>query len=122
MFGSGTYNYENFRKSELLKLMQGRFRGPKPGDRAPDFKARTLDGEKNKLSSFRGDKNIVLTFGSATCPMTAGSIGGMNELYGNYRDEDVEFPGVRARSSPRRKTCRPRLLRQQGGSHRASAR
>ena len=91
MFGSGTYNYQNFRKSELLKLMQGRFRGPKPGDRAPDFKTRTLDGDKIKLSSFRGDKNVVLTFGSATCPMTAGSIGGINELYDNYQDQDVEF-------------------------------
>jgi peroxiredoxin len=91
MFGSAKYNYESFRKGELLKLMQGRFRGPKPGDRAPDFKARTLDDEKIKLSSFRGDKNVVLTFGSVTCPMTAGSIAGLNDLYQDYRDEDVEF-------------------------------
>jgi alkyl hydroperoxide reductase subunit AhpC len=91
MFGSARYNYENFRKSELLMLMQGRFRGPKPGERAPDFKARTLDGEKIKLSDFRGEKNIVLTFGSVTCPMTAGSIRGMNELYDDYRHHDVEF-------------------------------
>ena len=91
MFGSATYNYESFQKSELLKLMTGKFRGPKPGERAPDFKARTLDGDKIKVSDFRGEKNVVLTFGSVSCPMTAGSIGGMNDLYEDYREEDVEF-------------------------------
>lgn len=91
MFGSAKYNYESFRKGELLKLMQGRFRGPKPGDRAPDFKVRTLEGEKVKLSDFRGEKNVILTFGSVTCPMTAGSISGLNDLYEDFRDEDVEF-------------------------------
>ncbi len=91
MFGSGKYNYEHFKKSELLKLMAGRFRGPQPGDRAPEFKARTLDGDKIKLSDYRDEKNVVLTFGSVTCPMTAGSIGVMNELYEDYRDGDVVF-------------------------------
>ena len=91
MFGSAHYNYESFQKSELLKLMTGKFRGPKPGERAPDFKARSLDGDKIKLSDFRGEKNVVLTFGSVSCPMTAGSIGGLNDLYEDYRDEDVEF-------------------------------
>ena len=91
MFGSTKYNYESFQKSELLKLMTGKFRGPKPGERAPDFKARTLDGDKIKLSDFRAEANVVLTFGSATCPMTAGSIGGMNDLYEDYRADDVEF-------------------------------
>ncbi len=91
MFGSARYNYESFQKSELLKLMTGKFRGPKPGERAPDFKARTLEGDKIKLSDFRGDKNVVLTFGSVTCPMTAGSIRGMNGIYDDYRDQDVEF-------------------------------
>lgn len=91
MFGSAKYNYEHFKKSELLKMMSGRFRGPKPGDRAPDFKGRTLDGDKIKLSDFRDEKNVVLTFGSVTCPMTAGSIGGMNELYEDYGDREVEF-------------------------------
>lgn len=91
MFGSAKYNYESFKKSELLKLMAGKFRGPKPGERAPNFKARTLDDDTVKLSDFRGDKNVVLTFGSVSCPMTAGSIRGMNDLYEDYRDDDVEF-------------------------------
>ena len=99
MFGSAHYNYESFQKSELLKLMTGKFRGPKPGERAPDFKARTLDGDKIKLSDFQGDKNVVLTFGSVSCPMTAGSIGGMNDLYDDYRDEDVEFLLIYAREA-----------------------
>jgi peroxiredoxin len=64
---------------------------PAPGERAPDFELRTLEGDKVKLSDFRDEKNMVLTFGSATCPMTAGSIRGMNDLYKEYRDRDVEF-------------------------------
>ena len=34
----------------------------KEGNKAPDFTAIDQDGEKVKLSSFRGDKNIVLYF------------------------------------------------------------
>ena len=34
----------------------------KEGNKAPDFTAIDQDGEKVKLSSFRGDKNVVLYF------------------------------------------------------------
>src|SRR5579863_3911705 len=95
MFGlTGDYNYEQFTKAMLMKDMVAsrNFNGaPRPGERAADFELRTLEGDKVKLGDFRGEKNVVLTFGSATCPMTAGSIAGMNQLYGKSRDEDVEF-------------------------------
>jgi peroxiredoxin len=94
MFGMKKYNYESFSGQDLLKqaARMGFRSGPKAGDRAPDFQLRSLDGEKIRLSAFEGEKNVVLTFGSATCPFTAASIRGMNDLYDDYEDnDDVQF-------------------------------
>jgi alkyl hydroperoxide reductase subunit AhpC len=92
MFGLKSYNYERFSKDVLTKdVLLDRFGGPRPGDRAPEFEGRTLDGEEVSLSDFRGESNVVLTFGSATCPFTTASIEGMNELYEEYGGDGVEF-------------------------------
>jgi peroxiredoxin len=101
MFGFQKYNYDTFNREMVLKDMAaGRTAGgPEPGERAPDFEARTLEGDKNRLSDFRGHKNVVLTFGSVTCPMTAGSIRGMNELYDEYSGDDVQFLFVYVREA-----------------------
>lgn len=100
MFGLSNYNYEAFQRNRLLKdLTVSKFGGaPSPGDRAPDFEGRTLDGERIKLKDFRGDKNVVLTFGSATCPQTAGALPGLNDLY-NDRDDNVEYLFVYTREA-----------------------
>jgi peroxiredoxin len=93
MFGfSSSYNYDRFSKMDIAKdFAISKFGGaPEPGDKAPDFELRTIDGEKIRLSDFRGEKNVLLTFGSATCPLTAGSISGLGELYEAYKDDDVE--------------------------------
>jgi peroxiredoxin len=91
MFGS-KYNYEAFQRNRLLRdLATSQLSGaPRPGDRAPDFVGRTLQGDTIHLKDFRGRKNVVLTFGSATCPQTAGSLPGLNDLYLD-RDPNVEF-------------------------------
>ena len=102
MFGMKRYNYESFNGHDLLKeaARTGFRSGPKPGDRAPDFELRSLDGEKVRLSDFEGEQNVVLTFGSATCPFTAASIRGMNELYEDYEDnEGVVFLFVYVREA-----------------------
>jgi peroxiredoxin len=94
MFGLDSYNYGTFTKDMLLKVMAAAktaVGGPRPGEKAPEFEARTLDGDKVKLSDFRGKKNVVLTFGSATCPMTAGSIGGIDDLAEKFDSDDVQF-------------------------------
>lgn len=92
MFGLKRYNYEEFTKDVLIKdIALDKFSGPKPGNRAPDFEGRTLDGDKIRLSDFQGEKNVVLTFGSLTCPFTASSIGGLNDLYEDYEGDDVAF-------------------------------
>ena len=122
MFRFGTYNYGHFSREILRELTDPRFSGPGPGERAPDFKAATLKGETLSLSDFRGKKNVLLLFGSATCPMTAASIGRLNELYDRFRGDDIEFlfiyvreahPGerIRAHRSMAEKRAAARLLR-----------
>lgn len=101
MFGFRKYNYEHFTRDMLARVLAKRSApgGPEPGERAPDFEGRTLDGEKVRLSEYRGHKNVVLSFGSLTCPMTAGSIRGMNELYEKYNGDDVQFLFVYVREA-----------------------
>lgn len=100
MFGFNDYNYETFRRKDLTRtLVSTKFMGaPKPGERAPDFEARTIEGEKIRLSDYRGT-NVVLTFGSATCPLTAASIGGLNDLYADYSKDGIEFLFVYVREA-----------------------
>ncbi len=100
MFGFGKYNYDAFTKDMLEKELETEsFSGPEAGERAPDFEARTLDGDKVRLSDFEGKKNVVLTFGSATCPMTAGALGGINDLHQAYDPDDVQFLFVYVREA-----------------------
>jgi peroxiredoxin len=122
MLGFSGYNYEHFSRELFHDLGQTSFSGPGPGERAPDFKAVTLDGDDIRLSDFAKKKNVLLIFGSATCPMTAASLGGINELYDRFRGDDIEFlfiyvreahPGeiIPAHHSAREKTEAARLLR-----------
>lgn len=81
MFGFSRYNYDRFRREMLDGEPASRWgQAPTSGDDAPDFNLRSLDGDDVCLSEFRGSRNVVVTFGSATCPQTAASIGGLREL------------------------------------------
>src|SRR5215475_15701386 len=128
MLGFSSYNYEHFSREIFHDLAETSFSGPAPGERAPDFRVTTLDGDSVRLSDFAKKKNVLLLFGSATCPMTASSIGGINELYDRYRGDDIEFlfiyvreahPGeiIPAHSSMREKTEAARLLRDEEDMH-----
>ncbi|HYH01316.1 MAG TPA: deiodinase-like protein [Terriglobales bacterium] len=100
MFGFRKYNYENFTRDVLMKdMLTDKISGPRPGDRAPDFEGRTLEGDRIRLSDLQNQKNVVLTFGSATCPFTASSIRGMNRLFNDYSGEDVQFLFVYVREA-----------------------
>ena len=99
MFGLKNYNYESFTRDLLNEEMSAHSAGPKPGERAPEFEAQTLAGKTIRLGNYRGWKNVVLSFGSLTCPMTAGSIGGMNELWYKSGRTDVEFLFVYTREA-----------------------
>jgi peroxiredoxin len=101
MFGISRYNYPAFTRDVLERdIEESRSDGgPQPGDRAPTFEAPTLAGEKIRLRDFRGRRNVVLTFGSATCPMTAGSMAGINHLYAEYNGDEVQFLFVYVREA-----------------------
>jgi peroxiredoxin len=99
MLGRDNYNYGHFSGETLGELEHARFSGPAAGESAPDFKAVTLDGGTVRLSDYRGRKNVLLVFGSVTCPMTAASIGAINELYEQFRGDDVEFLFVYVREA-----------------------
>jgi len=99
MLGLGRYNYERFSREVLDDFAKTPFSGPEPGERAPDFKATSLEGDSVRLNDFEGKKNVLLLFGSATCPMTAASIVEMNRLYEHFRGDDVEFLFVYVREA-----------------------
>ena len=100
MFGRPQYNYPEFKKTTLTKMMERQFGdAPDPGERAPDFELRTVDGDKIHLSDYRDDKNVVLTFGSATCPLTAASISGLRDLCDDFSDDDIQFLFVYVREA-----------------------
>ena len=101
MFGLKRYNYETFTKDLLGKdILKSKFTGgPGPGERAPGFAARTLRGDEVRLEESAGARNVVLTFGSATCPFTASSIRGLNDLYDEFRDQGVQFLFVYVREA-----------------------
>src|SRR6266542_2867881 len=76
MYGYTRYNYDRFRREMQEGHSADRWnRAPEPGDEAPGFELQSLAGEMVRLSDFRGNSNAVITFGSATCPQTAASIG-----------------------------------------------
>jgi len=93
------YNYEHFSREQLREWRSESFAGPEPGEEAPGFKGTLLEGKSLRLSDFRDSKNVVLLFGSATCPMTAASIRAINELYDQLRGGDVEFVFVYVREA-----------------------
>jgi hypothetical protein len=124
MLGLSNYNYEHFSRDLLRELVHAPMSGPEPGERAPDFRTTTLDGAAMRLSDYSGKKNVLLLFGSVTCPMTAASIGAINELYEEFRGDEVEFlfvyvreahPGERigAHGSAREKAAAANLLREE---------
>jgi peroxiredoxin len=99
MLGFSNYNYAHFSRELLHALERTPFSGPGPGAHAPDFKATTLAGKTLRLSDYQGKKNVLLIFGSATCPMTAASIGKINRLYDHFRGDDMEFLFVYVREA-----------------------
>jgi peroxiredoxin len=92
MFGFTRYNYERFHREMLQNDAADRWsQAPEPGDEVPGFELRSLSGDVVKLSDFKDSRNVVLTFGSATCPHTAASIGGLRSLAREFPPSEVAF-------------------------------
>jgi peroxiredoxin len=73
--------------------------GPQINESAPDFSLKTHDGKGPiSLSSFRGARPVVLTFGSITCPPYRQRFPGVEGLRQRYGDK-VEFLAVYIREA-----------------------
>lgn len=60
------YNYQSFSRSESAGR-SGEFKERlRAGDEAPEFELRTLEGEAVRLSQYRGQRHVLLEFGSIT--------------------------------------------------------
>ncbi len=60
------YNYSTFTTSEARGRTRQFAEILRAGDEAPDFELPTPEGERVRLSSFRGEKHVLLEFGSIT--------------------------------------------------------
>lgn len=79
---SKEYNYKKFYAKESNISTS---KGLQIGDRVPNFKLISLDG--NKVSLFnQANKIIILEFGSITCPIYSANITDMNKLAKKYPD------------------------------------
>jgi peroxiredoxin len=61
--------------------------------KAPDFKAKLLDGKTFQLSNYRGDV-VLLNIWATWCPPCREETPELVNLYKKYRNKDVEFLGV----------------------------
>ena len=60
------YNYESFSRSSSAGKSNEFKNSLRAGEEAPDFELSTLEGERIRLSSYRGEKHLLLEFGSIT--------------------------------------------------------
>ena len=59
-------NYESFSRSSSAGKSNEFKNSLRAGEEAPDFELPTLEGERIRLSSYRGKKHLLLEFGSIT--------------------------------------------------------
>jgi peroxiredoxin len=58
------------------------------GDKAPDFELTTLDGEKVKLSDYKGEK-VLLNFWATWCPPCRAEMPDMQKLHDKHDDVNI---------------------------------
>ncbi len=61
-----TYNYKNFTRSKSAGKAIAFMNSLRVGEDAPDFEMPTLEGDRVRLSQLRGQKHVLLEFGSIT--------------------------------------------------------
>ena len=61
-----TYNYESFSRSQSAGKSNEFKNSLRAGEEAPEFELVNLEGDRVRLSDFRGSKHVLLEFGSIT--------------------------------------------------------
>lgn len=72
----------------------------KVGEAAPDFELRTLDGNKAKLSDYKG-KIVILNFWATWCPPCQAEMPHMQSFYEQNHNKGIEIVAVNLTSSDR---------------------
>lgn len=66
----------------------------KPGDTAPEFTLKSLANEEIKLSSFAGNKVVLLNFWGLRCGACIEEMPYLETIYSRYRDKGLIVLGV----------------------------
>jgi peroxiredoxin len=72
--------------------------GINQGNIAPEFELQTLDGERVKLSDFRG-KKVIVNMWATWCPPCRAEMPDMQKFYDEYKDENVSILAVNMTTS-----------------------
>ncbi len=72
--------------------------GTNKGEVAPDFKLRSISGNKVKLSDFRG-KTVILNFWATWCPPCRAEIPEIQKFYEDKKNNNVEILAVNLTNS-----------------------
>lgn len=73
--------------------------GLNPGDPAPDFRIRTIDGKQTSLSDLKG-RIVILAFWKRDKVYSLKTLADLERIYQEYRDRGVTVLGVNADKAP----------------------
>ena len=76
----------------LREELAGRL-ATEPGETAPDFTLKNLEGQDVTLSSFRG-QYVLIDFWASWCVPCRASMPAMKDLYAKYHDKGLEIIGL----------------------------
>ena len=83
--GDSRYNFEHFTPDLLTNGRREKRLGPRLGERAPEFTLEDTEGRSWNLANLQG-RPVVLILGSASCPMTHGSLPGLLDVFHEFGD------------------------------------
>lgn len=69
---------------------------PKPGDKAPNFKAPDQDGNIRKLSDYKGKKLVVFFYPAADTPSCTNEACNLRDNFEKFKAQGYELLGVSA--------------------------
>ena len=88
-----------FQKDKNSAVIKGHGTGLGIGDLPPDFILNSLNGEKVQLSSFRGNKAVILNFWASWCPPCRQEMPAFEKIYRENKG-NLEIIGINLQESP----------------------
>src|SRR5215510_14599559 len=90
------YNYASFSSLSDSKLFRDAA-NLRAGAEAPELVGETIEGEKVRLSDFRGKAHVVLEFGSISSPQYCAGLPTLEKLRSDFEPKGFRFFGVYTR-------------------------